>query len=528
MNDMFDAIKGAAEGPGREMGKRLRGDGVAQASALAVRHGRRRRAALQGGAALVAAAVIATGAWLVPAWGNDRDSAPAGPTSWDGSMTDARIGDAETLPDFYPGHRGVRFTYGMSDADLDALFCSGPYDPPAAPGLTIRDESVRDLGISVSTNIVLADYSGSHGFYTPYTPGAPLTLSSDIRPSLHIGVTWQGSRVLGVTAYFALVSEGGIVRSLPTLSIHADGKPDEALHFTDYYDSSTGLTSVPEAFDMNPYSCPALGEDGLLEPRVPVALQDGYNFYASANGDYTLHVVVQVTDEDGVPLATFVDADELGVVPVHVEEDPAKWQALGDEYSSLIAALEARVEAEGVPIRDTDNGLGIRPASGSCAAIDDVWAALGSDLAVISDRALPFAFPVTVSKTELSGSLVLDANPAAALMGDGYWFLGGDGAYLALRRVTSDGVDHVVLDGSLQGTNEQSTGALSSISFSFDDPNGAADCPNEGLAALEPGTYEAAIVLQMTPLNSFEPHWVQGHGMVEETWISFGEVTITD
>ena len=514
MTKFDDGLERYARGQEKAMGARVR-TSQARASAQArVARGRRRRLIAQGAIVLGTAGVLALGATVIPSWGSNHRTDPAGDTAWDGSMSGARIGDVAPVPDVYAWQQ-------VEGGEPLLPFCTGLWTPPTEPGLTIRDESVRALGISVETALVGAPNQAA---------GEPIPLTSDDHVSVEARISWFGERALHVTGYAVLVFSDGVMRSVPYANVGTPtgvgGSPEGAAFEARVHHSETGTTEVPVDMPLEPYDCVLHGPNGELLPMVDASGAPSYASYAQYDGDYTLHVVIQVSDEAGVPLATFVDAVRVGDTPFHLEEPAATWNARDDQFVERVDGLQQRVDAQGVALAETTGGMGARNASDTCEQVDTLWAERGSALPVVDIGAADIPFPATLSLADLAGTVVLESNPAVGPNGVP-WYYGAE--YLTLKRATPDGEVHVALGvaaGFPDDPADPSHVVEATLLFGIPPVDGG--CGNSGvLAALEPGTYQAALVLRAAP---WEPDlWLatKGHGPVGEFWVDLGEVTIT-
>lgn len=501
MTRFDEGLERYARGNEKEMAGRVATAAGRESTRARIARGRRLRAVRQGGMAVVVTAALAVGAWLIPAWG-DEGREPASPTPWDGSMTGARIGDVAPLPDVYGWQQ-------VEGATPPLPFCTGQYEPPTEPGLTIRSEAVPALGIGIETTLVGAP---------PRVGDEPVRLTSDEYPYVAAEISWSGDRALQVTGYAVLVSNDGKLVSIPSVDVGIlggsqnipGGKPFAARFHSEWNDR----TKVPVEIWASPYDC---GSADLTS----------YAYYAQFDGDYTLHTVFQVSDEAGVPLATFVDATEIAAVPVHVEETTAKWDAIDAGFAAAVDTLRRRVDTEGIALSETTAGLGKRNVAETCEAADALWAESGPDLPVVDAGPVAIAFPDTLSRADLGGSLTFDSPPAIVRLGLP-WYYGAE--YLVLRRVTADGVDHAafgvtVTPGARWGDQGADVVITGSIGFSENDRG----CGNtDALAGLEPGIYQAAMVVTATPWSPELWELFDGHGRVGDFWVNLGEVTITD
>jgi hypothetical protein len=263
-----------------------------------------------------------------------------------------------------------------------------------------------------------------------------------------------------------------------------------------------------------------MSEDDYNDPA-------SYEHFARWDGDYSLHTVVQVSDEQGVPLATFVDAIEIGVVNIHYEESREHWAALDEAFDEAVVTIRRRVDNEGIALSETTTGVGKRSVSETCAEADSLWADEGVDLRVVDIGSLPVSFPDTVALVDLGRSLALDRTPEinAALV---QWFYGAK--YFVLRRDMPGGVQHAAFGVNTSCPSDSSDPSfIRTVTLDFSSPPADRGCGNaETLSALEPGTYHAAMIASGPGWAFPYGQYVEAHDPVEEFWIDLGEVTITD
>lgn len=510
MNDMFDEMERVGRVGSEGMGARLRSEATKVKVLTASRKRRHRRIAAQGLAATAVLGAIGVGGWLWPASGfGDVD--PASGTAWDGSMTGSSVGVAVPVPDLtgWPNTPG---------AGAEMPFCVGPYTPPAKQGLTIRDTSVRDLGIRLDTALGLVSIPAA---------GEPVVMSSDDYPVVDTKVSWAGDRELVVTGYAVLEFSDGTMRSFPMVGPSRDadvGYPVEDPFSSAVYDASTDRMTVSFSMSLWPYDCRLLGPDGEAFPAPVGPDSPSYDFYALYDGDYTLHVVLQVSDREGEPLATFVDADAVGGTAFRLEEPTAKWIALDQQYDDAIAILRQRLNSEGQALTTAPDRVGVRTATLDCQAAGALWSDEGPDLAVLDGGTLDLGFPSTVSRAQLAGTVTLGVDNPTGLNDGTAWYTGVQ--WLVLRQVTPDGVRDISLGvaaGFLTDPPDSTTVVETQLLFNVDPFNIGCDAAS----SIEPGEYEAVLVVAGVP-PGFLYNRVDGHGPIEESWITLGTVTITE
>lgn len=259
----------------------------------------------------------------------------------------------------------------------------------------------------------------------------------------------------------------------------------------------------------------------------------GYEFYSQLDGDYRLAVVVQVSDEDGGLLATFVDATEVGGTEATFTELEELWlpnftRANREDIDQILtdrSTIERAVEANGQGLGTTVGGAGVRVMTTQCERMD--YAAVGlSNL-----RLLPVSFPdadalsvdaVPVSGTtrpELEARWYHDDNDAFT-----WWF---DRFYLDATAL------FFATDGSLAGSaiayehdriywSPQTGEGDNVITF-----RGGDECPEMHGVPQVPGEYHVVIVVSH-PGGTFD-HGSLGLSMVEhvaELWVNVGTVRV--
>ncbi|WP_062071254.1 hypothetical protein [Demequina sediminicola] len=288
MTGLGDELESTARSHGADVARHLTGTDAAvamSADAAAVRK-RRTRVGIGTGAALTGAVALA--AWLV---------APEPPLPAM-QVDDAIVADVPPIP-----------------TDFQGMTCdvveNQAYVPWAEPGVTIASDDVRDLGITVNaslwdfnqgaaaasesevpdrdwTSVEAGTDHTINGLPNPFEPGRSLSVIFDI--------SWEGEAHFEVDAAAFAVAQNRVVTRLGSVDARY-----------------VGVTEVEE---FQQAATPA--EDGrTLVQRI--ALIDASNCLSGAGsgelmgylGATEIHTVVQVKNEDGEPLVTYVDSNGI-------------------------------------------------------------------------------------------------------------------------------------------------------------------------------------------------------------------------
>ncbi|WP_062077640.1 hypothetical protein [Demequina globuliformis] len=385
MNDMFDGLHRSAARHGETMAARMDPDAVAERTHDAIAAGRRRRT--QGHAALAIAAVglVGAGVWAVQ---------PHHPEPAD-ELVDARVGTVDVVPGDF--------------GDMGCFRDGAPaYVPWTEPGVTIASEDVLRLGLQVEATF----YRWGEGDNVEaFDPGphfdASRSAHGDVDPvgwGAQFTVSWEGDAPYTVEAAAFLVSEGRVVSDFYAWDSPIVG--DVAPQDWKGYAAPSNTTTTYVGADVNTANC--LRGDG----DDPVGLVPAEQA--------VVHTLVQVQDEAGVPLATYVDANgidgltvsypdavEAGlgvdIEPVTDDEvvaERARRADIGPTAPAEVALAEA-LASDGQPLEQAGAGLSGPSKCGVPVAEPVAQAVLPVDVDV------PPA-PATVSLSELH------ADPAAA------------------------------------------------------------------------------------------------------------------
>ena len=398
MKDAYDAMAEAGADGGPLVLEQLSHPQALARDAARLRAARRRRGVSLG----IASAVVATaaaGAWA--AW-------PTQPDATD--VATARVAD---LPVF--------------DARADRSSCAPSttpqaYVPWAADGVTVASEEVRGSGIAVATTALVTDDAdrGTLRRVEPLTavdvPGSPAEGGSLI---IDCDVTWTGDALYTVDAAAFLVVSGRVVS--PVVGWYGDAEDREV---------SGGGSTVPlYDADANTSSISVVSP---VQPTCLAALPTSTWACGAPAEPAQLHTVVQVQDESGAPLATFVDGagldgttvafpgflagGALGVsltqpTPSDVEAGrAAREQGVGAEPSAA-AVMRDAVAARGVPLAQAGAGIGL---SGRCDVLESRASREGLDLPVVpiaDDRLSGFPDALPPETIRGSRSVDLTGNP---------------------------------------------------------------------------------------------------------------------
>ncbi|MDE0571823.1 hypothetical protein ON058_00140 [Demequina sp. B12] len=352
MSDLGDALERVAQEPGTRVAAQR--DETATVIAR-TRTARTRRAIQTGVGAVASVAVLAAAGWML---------APEPPL---GAMAVAD-GVVAAVPPLPPELEGMGCDFGALN----------PYVPWAEPGVTLSSEDVKDLGIEVDATAYLI--SGLYSEEPEVTPVDRGHVSVDGSIAEHglreevllveFDVRWSGDALYAVDAAAIMVAQGREI-SAPSSwagsAVH-DGAFSLSGSPAFEYDAATNTTRHVRTSHSSMETC-------LTDWN-----SDSHQY---VDGPAQLHTLVQIKDEDGVPLATFVDANGFdGTTVTEVPDDnatPVELTPVEDmelellqrarsglrPQASTAAVLRDAVEAYGIPLEP--GTVGITTENRQCA-----------------------------------------------------------------------------------------------------------------------------------------------------------------
>ncbi|WP_084079223.1 hypothetical protein [Demequina sp. NBRC 110057] len=508
MNDMGNALRRATARTSESVAATLGEDATVATTASAIRRGRMVRTSAQATAAVVGIGVIGAGAWYFA----PRQVEPA-------TVDDAVVRSVSPVPE---DGSTVLCTGDAADGTL-------PYVPWDEPGVWIADESVRDLGIEVSADMLIdSDVDGTWEVAEPggtVDRGAveiPDTDGDTVEQAVNaqFRVSWDGDATYGVTAVAVLESDGRLVNTpvLWPLDVFASG--DNALTQTwPQYDDGSDRTTTASLSQLDS-SCliGALAEGGIMAP---------------ASGEATVHTLVQVRDENGAPLATFVDAQAIAGTTVTFSSivehgatvdipavTEAETAAIEDQRAGFAAAPPTHADAQdlisatGVPLAEAGAGMALAQ---TCEA--EVESAVDPRVAPLDPELPPVPGQVSLSGLGVGAPVIVDGEPSADawyIDAPQQWIFLKDGAVvgnvsasLSIEEAAGDEVDGVGI------------GVRAAWYPYVDDACG-------GVSRLTPGDFDLVMVAQgWVPPEAIELWGVEDDGTFS-TWIDAGQVTVVE
>ncbi|WP_062077644.1 hypothetical protein [Demequina globuliformis] len=350
MSRIGDELRSSAGPHGDAVAATLASTAVPADLARAARTRRRTRgvrAALVGTAGV---AVVATGAWML---------APEPP------LPAMQVADGTVAPDVAP----MPPDFGMD-------VCSSsmePYVPWAEPGVALASDEVRDLGILIDAHLFSMDADAWNGpeSVTEHEQGeavmlehAPSDSSSGDMVGVQFEFTWPGDQLYEVEALAFLVSQDRV--HSPMMSWPMNVLTEEPLWVSGDgadYDSGADRSSLALVSLIQPGVC-HYQSTAATRPIPP--------------GPAELHTLVQVKDESGEPLVTFVDAQGLDGTTVDYAPQPGD-PTTPEPTASASPVTQAQIDA----VLDTRANL--EPVPSVQAVIRDAIAQQGAPLSEAGD-----------------------------------------------------------------------------------------------------------------------------------------------
>ena len=406
MKDAFDAMGSAGVAAAEPVLARLADGGAFSADTARVRAARRRRGMVAGAGGAVGLVVLAGVTWAV--WPSDAGSADVESARIAGvPVFDARADRSSCVPSTTPQ----------------------AYVPWASAGVTVADEAARDSAIDVeAVALVTEDAGGALRRVEPRVqvdvPGSP---SEGGSLTVDFDVTWSGDALYTVEAAAFLVASGRVLS--PVVGWYGDAEDREVAgggSAVPLYDAASDTSSVSVVSPVQP-TCLAATESSSWSFGAPVEAAE-------------LHTVVQVRDESGAPLATFVDGAGLdgttvaypgflaaGAIGATMTQptptEVAAARAARDEslpaVPSPAALVRDAVVQRGVPLEQAGAGIGL---SGRCDVLEEHVVSQGLELLVVpvaDDRLQDFPDQLPAETLRGSRSVDIPHNPGVdPLRGD--------------------------------------------------------------------------------------------------------------
>ncbi|MDE0571825.1 hypothetical protein ON058_00150 [Demequina sp. B12] len=284
MNDLFDSLHSRAQEHGTAMSARLDPQAAARAAHGRIARGRRHRVQLQALAVVAALGLVGAGTWL----SQPHHPEPAA------ELKSARIGQTDIVPDGFEGMG----CWGVGTG-------APAYVPWTEPGVTIASEDVLNLGLEVDATYYQWGMPGTEGDAEAFDPGKSLNAdwtfgtggdSAEGAFGAQFAVSWAGDAHYTVDAVAFLVADGRVVSDFYGFQTPIVG--DVPATDGRGYNADTHTTTRYQTVTINTANCLRTTDETNPQALVPPA-------------DAVMHTLVQVKDEHGVPLATYVDANGL-------------------------------------------------------------------------------------------------------------------------------------------------------------------------------------------------------------------------
>ncbi|GIG53819.1 hypothetical protein [Demequina activiva] len=398
MKDAFDVMGAAGASAAPPVVERLADSDAIAADAARVRAARRRRLGAGVGAGVGAVLVGVGVTWV--AWPSDAAAV---------DVASARVAQ---VPVF--------------DARADRSSCvpsttPEPYLPWAQPGVTVAAAPVRDSTIDVQAIALVNEDAG--GTLRRVDPGAavdvPGSPSEGGALTVDFDVTWAGDALYTVEAAAFLVASGRVLS--PAVGWYGDAEDREVSgggSAVPLYDPDADTSSISIVSPVQP-TCLAATQSSSWSFGAPVEAAE-------------LHTVVQVRDESGAPLATFVDgagldgttvaypgflaAGAIGATttqptPTEVAAVRAARQQGEAATPSPAALVRDAVAQEGVPLSQAGAGIAM---SGRCDVLEAQVERDGLELPVVAvqdDRLQDFPDQLPAETLRGSRSVDIPHNP---------------------------------------------------------------------------------------------------------------------
>ncbi|WP_061961545.1 hypothetical protein [Demequina flava] len=244
-----------------------------------------------------------------------------------------------------------------------------PYVPWAAQGVTISSEDVREMGLEVTARLFEIDPSDGSEDAVEVDPGTAIVFdesgSFEVIPDIagvEFDISWRGEALYQVDATAILVSGERVMTPLSSWEagiLDADSGPTFPAEST--YDPQTDTSRAVRTSIMQTGIC-GYGSSQTARPIPP--------------GPASVHTLVQIKDEAGVPLATWVDSNGIDGTTVDFDTPPdaspvRTAEPVPDEERETVLAERAELEPvpsgeavlrdliaqEGEPLGEAQQGL---------------------------------------------------------------------------------------------------------------------------------------------------------------------------